>query len=108
VRDLRFTQDTQPWIKIAVAFLLERPELLERIFITKQYQKSGVYRLRLYQNGMEQVFTIDDYIPCSIINKQPLVGTILEEGCLWLHLILKAYAKMCGTYDSILKPRDIF
>lgn len=51
--------------------------------------------------------TIDDYIPCSILDNQPFVGTIFEEGLLWSHLILKAYAKVSGTYDSLLQPKHI-
>jgi hypothetical protein len=61
-----------------------------------------VYRLRLFKNGTERVVTIDDYIPCSILDNETLVGASASSRYLWIHLLLKAYSKLNGTYGGLL------
>ncbi len=52
------------WFLSALAMLAERPALLERLFITKEYNKEGIYRVRICKNGYWQQVTIDDLFPC--------------------------------------------
>jgi hypothetical protein len=33
--ELKYSPKTKPWIKVLIALLIERPELIERIFITQ-------------------------------------------------------------------------
>ena len=58
--------------------------------------------MRLFKNGTENVVTIDDYIPCSILDNETLVGASASSRYLWIHLLLKAYAKLNGTYGCLL------
>ena len=58
--------------------------------------------MRLFKNGAEKVVTIDDYIPCSILDNEILVGASTSSRFLWIHLLLKAYAKLNGTYVGLL------
>lgn len=52
------------WILSAAACLAERPKLIERLFITKEVNDMGLYKIRLCKNGEWVVVTVDDYIPC--------------------------------------------
>ena len=58
--------------------------------------------MRLFKNGTEKVVTIDDCIPCSILDNETLVGASASSRYLWIHLLLKAYAKLNGTYGGLL------
>ena len=80
----------------AMAILAQRPPLIERLFITKEWNDKGVYRLRLCKDGCWREVTIDDLFPC-----EPR-GQPLFSGCqnneLWMMLLEKAYAKVHGSY----------
>jgi calpain-15 len=52
------------WFLSAVALLAERPVLIERLFITKEMNSAGVYKLRLCKNGEWVTVTVDDFMPC--------------------------------------------
>ena len=87
------------WFCSAVASIAERPSLVERLFVTKDYSPNGVYRLKLCKNGEWVTITIDDYFPCF-----PLGGPIFSKNHgneLWLLLLEKAYAKLHGNYFSL-------
>lgn len=47
-----------------MASLAERPLLIKRLFITKEYNDFGFYKIRMCKNGEWIVVTVDDYIPC--------------------------------------------
>jgi calpain-15 len=69
----------------ALAILAQRPPLIERLFVTKEYNKEGVYRLRLHSGGQWHIITIDDFFPC-----EPK-GAPLFAGCadneLWVMIL---------------------
>ena len=48
----------------ALSLLSQRPALIERLFITKEWNKEGVYRLRICKDGEWVEVTIDDLFPC--------------------------------------------
>lgn len=70
----QWTEETPDWLKIALSVIGESRELVERIFVTKKVKKNGVYRLRLFKYGIENLVTIDDYIPFSTSNDEPIYG----------------------------------
>ena len=87
------------WFVCALASIAERPSLVERLFVTKEYNPQGVYRLKLCKNGEWITVTIDDYFPCF-----PLGGPIFSRchgNELWVMLLEKAYAKLHGNYFSL-------
>lgn len=83
----------------ALASLAERPKLVENLFITKQKNNEGIYRIRFCKNGEWIDVTIDDYFPCV-----PFGGPIFSranDNEMWVLLIEKAYAKLHGNYFTL-------
>lgn len=80
------------WFLSALSCLAERPALVRRLFVTKEYNKEGIYRIKLCKNGEWHLITIDDYIPCYF-NGGPMFSRANGEE-LWVMLLEKAYAKM--------------
>jgi len=87
------------WFLSALSCLAERPELVCRLIITPEYNKEGIYRIRLCKNGEWHTVTVDDYIPCYF-NAGPIFSRANGDE-LWVLLIEKAYAKMHGCYYSL-------
>jgi calpain-15 len=83
----------------ALACIAERPSLVERLFITKEYNPNGIYRVKICKNGEWVTVTVDDFFPCF-----PLGSPIFSRNHgneLWALLLEKAYAKLHGNYFSL-------
>ena len=64
-----------------------------------RYSTEGVYQLRVYKEGQEEIILLDDQFPCT-----PTGGPIYSRAVgneLWVMLIEKAFAKYNGSYFSI-------
>ena len=88
-----------PWFTCALATIAERPALVERLFITKEQNPAGAYRVKLCKNGEWVTVTVDDYFPCF-----PLGIPIFSRNHgneLWGLILEKAYAKVHGNYFSL-------
>lgn len=97
--DIKQGQLGNCWFLCAVSCLAERPALVERIFVTKQYNEQGVYELRISKNGEWRNVIVDDYFPCF-----PNGGPIFSRSNgneIWVLLLEKAYAKLHGGYKAI-------
>jgi len=87
------------WFLSATASLAERPGMVRRLFITKEYNPEGVYQIKLCKNGEWVTVTVDDYIPCRYKG-----GPIFSRGAtneIWVMLLEKAYAKLHGNYQAL-------
>ena len=39
------------WFLSALSSLAENPKLIERLFVTKEYNETGIYKVRVCKNG---------------------------------------------------------
>lgn len=82
-----------------LSVLAERPKLVERLFITEDYNDAGCYALWLNDDGKWKSFVVDDYFPCTRDGGAAFTRSVGSE--LWVLLLEKCYAKMYGSYDII-------
>jgi calpain-15 len=97
--DIKQGQLGDCWFLSALSSLAERPGMVKRLFITKEYNKEGIYKIKMCKNGEWVTVTIDDYIPCRYNG-----GPMFSRGGgneLWVMLIEKAYAKLHGNYQAL-------
>ena len=88
-----------PWFTCALATVAERPSFVERLFVTKEFNEHGAYRVKICKNGEWVTVTVDDYFPCF-----PLGNPIFSRNHgneLWCLILEKAYAKVHGNYFSL-------
>jgi calpain-15 len=97
--DIKAGPFSYKWILCALATLAERPALVEKLFLTKEFKQNGAYRMKINKNGVWNELTIDDYMPCKLDGAPIFTRTHGNE--LWVLLLEKAYAKLHGSYSSL-------
>jgi calpain-15 len=70
--------------------------LIERLFITKEWNKEGIYRVKICKGGEWIEVTVDDLFPCEP-NGDPLFTSCIDNE-IWVMVLEKAYAKVHGSY----------
>ena len=93
---------TNSYFLTAVEALCKYPNLITKIFLTKNYEKEkSIYELLLFIDGEYQIVLLDDYFPCIKGTSVPYFSkpTTFE---LWFMLLEKAWAKVNGGYGNIL------
>lgn len=83
----------------ALSCAAENPKIIERLFVTKEYNEEGVYKIRLCKNGQWVVVTVDDYIPCYPDGGPCFAKT--SSPNMWVTLLQKAFAKLVGNYHLL-------
>lgn len=83
----------------ALSSLAERSKLVENLFVTKDKNDEGIYRVRFCKNGVWTEVTVDDYFPCRT-NGVPIFSRSNGPE-MWVLLIEKAYAKLHGNYWNL-------
>ncbi|XP_041366240.1 serine/arginine repetitive matrix protein 1-like [Gigantopelta aegis] len=61
--------------------------------------KTGVFKCRLFDFGQWETICTDDYLP--VFGNKPVWGAVPHEE-LWVALIAKCFARLNGSYDSII------
>ncbi|KAI1711398.1 calpain family cysteine protease domain-containing protein [Ditylenchus destructor] len=93
------------WFLSALAVVAERPDILEKIVITREFSHYGVYEIRLCVDGIWQSVVLDDFFPCHQKSKT-MVFAVGRNNQLWVSLIEKALAKMYGNYAALRAGRS--
>ena len=87
------------------ALAVNRKEL-EKIFqLTPDVNVAGIYAMKLMINGESKTVFVDDYIPVTP-DGQPAFSSS-RSGNVWVLLLEKAWAKLNGSYESIISGRAI-
>lgn len=86
----------------ALAAIAEEPALVERLFLTEESNRAGLYALWLCDNGVWRPILLDDYFPCKQYSGEylPAFGQY-KTGEIWVPLLEKAYAKINRSYLNI-------
>ena len=86
--------------------IAEKPDRFNKILLTKEIPMISCYLVKLYINGKPKTIYIDDFFPCH----QSKAWAFSYSGPyeLWVQVLEKAWAKLCGNYVSTIKgnPSD--
>ena len=72
-------------------------------FLTQEVNTAGCYALKFVIDGQERVVVVDDYFPFVKKGEVELFAFAKckhGENELWVQLIEKAWAKLCGSYEA--------
>lgn len=83
------------------ACLAENGERIKALFGEQDYNEKGIYKLMMRYKGEIQEVVIDDYVPVSE-HGEPLFSTPVESS-IWMMLLEKARAKLCGSYQKMIE-----
>lgn len=90
------------WLVAAFASASEFPHMIRHMFLTKEYNPRGLYKIRIFNPQLNHwvIVTVDDRIPCKKGTRSPRF--MKPNGNeLWAIILEKAYAKYCGSYAAI-------
>eukprot|EP00927_Polykrikos_kofoidii_P054913 TRINITY_DN49256_c0_g1_i1.p1 TRINITY_DN49256_c0_g1~~TRINITY_DN49256_c0_g1_i1.p1 ORF type:complete len:699 (-),score=114.86 TRINITY_DN49256_c0_g1_i1:293-2239(-) len=97
------------WLYSACAVVAEYPAWVQSIFgQTLELVPTGKYSVRLYHPGKSEFVrvTIDDFVPTN--DGKPSFAGLTAEGEIWVGLVEKAFAKLCGSYAKIGQGSNAF
>lgn len=90
------------WLVAAFACASEFPDAIRRMFITREYNPRGLYKVRIFDPVKKKfvVVVVDDRIPCQKGTEKPRFMSP-NGNELWAIVLEKAYAKFCGSYAAL-------
>ena len=89
------------WFVGALSILAhQKPHLVKALFpFNQDFSEYGVYLVRLCKDGVWRNVIVDDMLPCN--RDARLAYTTAARRQLWVPLIEKAAAKLCGCYEGM-------
>ena len=89
------------WFVGALTILArQKPHLVHRLIpFEQEYNEYGAYLIRLCKDGVWRNVIVDDHLPCT--RNKTLCYTTASRRQLWVPLIEKAAAKLCGGYEGM-------
>ena len=90
------------WFMSALACLCEFDGAIQHLFLDKQANPRGKYRLWLFDNRKRKWVRVivDDLVPVDANTEKPLFSQPHGDE-IWVLLLEKAMAKFCGSYANI-------
>ena len=77
---------------------------VREMFLTQEVNSAGCYALHLYVDGIARVVVVDDFLPFKTDKNDELKLAFAKsskgENELWMMLVEKAWAKVCGSYEA--------
>ncbi|KEG10839.1 calpain cysteine peptidase [Trypanosoma grayi] len=96
------------WVMCAITTLAEYPSLVRNMFRhpfnpeeTAKERAVGAYRVTLNKSGWWRNVIVDDYLP-SVAGRAKYGKTVDDPCEMWVSVLEKAYAKVHGSYASIV------
>jgi len=74
------------------------PEIIESMFVRREYWDKGILSTRWLINGMESIIEVDKTLPSK--GGQPYFTDIGPTGAWWPAIVEKAWSKVYGTYKA--------
>jgi calpain len=91
------------WLLGALSAVATRIDLIKKIVIA-YHPECGFARFRFFKNGEWHVVTVDDRIPCVSAGSTwaPFASSCRDTNEMWVPLMEKAFAKLHGSYGSLI------
>jgi len=102
------------WFAGALSVVACKPQLIDKLFLTKEYNPNGVYHMQLCHAGEWRGIVLDDLLPTSQVFEGYMDNTTIYysrggnlcylQGArrqLWVPLVEKGAAKLYGCYGSL-------
>ncbi len=104
------------WLMAAIATLTEFPDDIRRLFLTKEYNPEGEYKMQLFdapRNQWKVINIRDTSVPsspktcnlcvfcCTMQCEQKELCAHPNGNELWVMLLEKAFAQLAGSYANL-------
>uniref|UniRef100_A0A7S1XT22 Calmodulin n=1 Tax=Phaeomonas parva TaxID=124430 RepID=A0A7S1XT22_9STRA len=93
------------WFLSALALVAHKPELIRKLFCHTGQEDSGRYCLQFFKGGNWAPVVLDDKLPCDPADAPLFLSSPAEHSQYWPCLVEKAYAKLHGSYESLIGGR---
>lgn len=84
----------------ALSSICTYKDRIKRLFLTRKVDDTGCYCVALSVNGLWEEVILDDNFPVNARSKKPIFNRCRNNE-LWVMLLEKAWAKICGGYLNI-------
>lgn len=83
------------------------PDIMQNLFMTKDFNSHGIYAVRLYVRGKPWLITVDDHFLFHVkLNNLRFATYNVMDGSLWAPILEKAIAKVKGNYYQLIAGID--